>query len=387
MATFKTIGKENISIVEETDSSSHYTVDGNNMRVYQILPKNDGNFTNDGVSHIVGGLLGLQSDAIADNYNVSYAEGGFNDTALDGVYDSYYTAGGVLISLGDDVYRQSIIGRDVAFRLPISSGATGVLSGMSAVTLYSAFFDQPNALDVKRDSKCGGAIFDCQRFETLLDATINSGIGSAAEPGNTGDNYKSCIVYLFADELSFTTGSTTGNSFTTGHMATSPYGVSNKFKPDFFTERAVGVLNCCSGNAYIFDSDLVGSFDYSAALSGGTGTTGYVYSPGDLYANIQDYDSSKGIQIKIVANPGEFTIQNSTNKSKEQATIDGLDCGDLSYITGICMTDNTGTPVAFGTLDEAVSKTENGFAIFNMIASLDGGILDNSFDNGVTRTT
>jgi hypothetical protein len=186
---------------------------------------------------------------------------------------------------------------------------------------------------------------------------------------------------LFADELSFTTGSTTGNSFTTGHMSNAPYLRGKKYKPDFYRDQAVGVLNCCSGNFYLWNQHIVNSFNYGIAASGGTGTTGYVFNSGDLYMNTRSYDSWAGIQLKIIASPEEFTIAGSRNPSKNQAILDGLDCGDVSYITGICITDNTGEIVAVAKVDEPVEKTKDGYAIFNLIATIDGGKQDNPLED------
>jgi hypothetical protein len=283
-------------------------------------------------------------------------------------------------------YRKSLNGFDLALKMSISGG-TGDLSGLTATTLYSTFFDQPSMLKRQESGPCALTRADSLYFETLPDAVQKTGIGQAVENGNPSNDYQSGIVFLFSDDLSFTTGSTTGTSFSTSHMVNNPY--LNKKKLAKFTglgyDKAVGMVDCISGLICLWNKDIVKSFSWGSA-TGGTGTTMAVFPPSINYMNTTDIDSSVESLIRVQASPDQFTT--TTNTSRDQAIQAGVECEEKILISEICLWDSSGKCTAIGVPSEIVEKQKNGYFIVDLRVTLDGGIQDNPLaDAGVVYPT
>jgi hypothetical protein len=380
MANLKPI--ETTNIVEVTDVSDFYTVNGSYISWSYIPNFNDPGFATNSLSHFWS-IAGLYSNRIANNYNISNTEGGFKDTSLQGLYDSYYTNGAIVGVFDPSAYRKAFNGNDNAFSISISGG-TGPLSGLTGTTLYSTFFNQPQMLRKDGAGECSPTLADSLYFETLTSAVVDSGIGQNPTATNSKNNYESGIVYLFSDDLSFTSGSTSGQSFSTGHQVTNAYLNGSKLLAEFNGSgyhNAVGFVDCITGLVFLWDEYLVNSFAWGLA-TGGTGTTMATFPPNVNYFNTKDIDTTTKVDIRIQANPEEFYT--TVNPSFDQAINDGVPCEEKIKTTQICLYDSSGNCTAVAPLTEAETKFKDGFFITNISFDLSGGILDNPFllENG-----
>jgi len=212
---------ENVTINNtEEESNYFYAIPGGEIEWTYIEPQSFTGFNENVWSHFYANL-GLYTTEIADNYNISTQEGGFLNTSLEGIYEAYNTTGIVVGLISNETYRQSLIGRDGAVRVPISASGSTVLSGLTALTSYFTFFDTPEILQRETSGTCAKTVGDTRKYESLREAVINTGIGQKTGKGNSGPSYESGITYMFNDYTSLTSGSTSG--FSQSHKNVNPY--------------------------------------------------------------------------------------------------------------------------------------------------------------------
>lgn len=363
---------ENVTINNtEEESNYFYAIPGPEIEWTYIPPSTDANFKTNVWSHFYANL-GLYTTEIADNYNISTQEGGFLNTSLEGLYEAYNTTGIVVGLISNETYRQSLIGRDGAVRVPISASGSTVLSGLTALTSYFTFFDTPKILQRETSGTCAKTVGDTRKFESLREAVINTGIGQKTGKGNSGPSYESGITYMFNDYTSLTSGSTSG--FSQSHKNNNPY-ANGKLTARFQGEgyhKAAGMVDCIAGIICFWDSEIVNGFNFSIA-TGGTGTTRATFPPTEAYTVIKDYDSSVSANIAVNAMPNMLTTTN--NPSRKQAIAEGdVNCEEVVKVTQVCLYDTSGQVTAIGTPTEIIEKTDN-YIVMNLRVRLDGGIV------------
>lgn len=367
---------ENLNITEIKDVSTFYTINGGLISWNLINERTNPSFSTNSLSHFWS-IVGGYSDNLVERYNTSYSEGGFKGTSLEEIYYSYNNTGMIVGVIDSNTYRKGLVGNDFAMNISISGG-TGPLSGLTGTTLYSTFFNQPQMLRKQEGGQCSLTLADTLYFETLQDAVITTGIGQSLSNSNTEKEYQSGVVFLFSDDLSFTSGSTTGQSFSTAHQSKNPY-LNGKLLAEFTGSKyhkAVGMVDCISGLVCIWDRYLVDSFAWGLG-TGGTGTTMVTFPPTINYGNIKDIDSSVSAIIQVKADPYQFI--STTNPSRDEAVKSGVDCEEQIQITEVCLWDGTGKCTAIGTPNNVVTKNEKGYFIVDLVVSLDGGITDNPY--------
>lgn len=359
----------NITNTEE-ESNYFYAIPGPEIEWTYIPPSTDANFKTNVWSHFYANL-GLYTTEMADNYNISIQEGGFLNTSLEGIYEAYNTTGIVVGLISNETYRQSLIGRDGAVRVPISASGSTVLSGLTALTSYFTFFDTPEILQRETSGTCAKTVGDTRKYESLREAVINTGIGQKTGKGNSGPNYESGITYIFNDYTSLTSGSTSG--FSQSHKNVNPYS-NGKLTAQFQGEgyhKAAGMVDCIAGIVCFWDSEIVNGFNFSIA-TGGTGTTRATFPPTEAYTVIKDYDSSVSANIAVNAMPNMLTT--TTNPSRKQAIAEGdVNCEEVVKVTQVCLYDTSGQVTAIGTPTDIIEKTDN-YVVMNLKVRLDGGI-------------
>ena len=362
---------ENVTINNtEEESNYFYAIPGGEIEWTYIEPQSFTGFNKNVWSHFYANL-GLYTTEIADNYNISTQEGGFLNTSLEGLYEAYNTTGIVVGLISNETYRQSLIGRDGAVRVPISASGSTVLSGLTALTSYFTFFDTPEILQRETSGTCAKTAGDTRKYESLKEAVINTGIGQQNGKGNSGPSYESGVNFIFNDYTSLTSGSTSG--FSQSHKNSNAY-ANGKLTARFQGEgyhKAAGMVDCIAGIICFWDSEIVNGFNFSIA-TGGTGTTRAVFLNNDAYAVIKDYDSSVSADIRVNATPD--ILKTTTNPSRKQAIAEGdVNCEEVVKVTQVCLYDTSGQVTAIGTPTEIIEKTDN-YIVMNLRVRLDGGI-------------
>lgn len=369
---------ENVNIKNtEKESDYFYAIDGGEIEWTYIPPSSDVNFKTNVWSHFYANL-GLYTSNIADNYNIDFVSGGFLNTSLEKIYEAYNDTGIIVGLINNETYRQAIIGRDGAIKVPtIFTGSTfsasTTLTGLTSITNYLTFFDSPEILKRETTGSCSKTIGDSRKFEFLREAVLSSGIGQSEGKGNSGTLYESGVAFMFNDYTSLTSGSTSG--FSQSHKVNNPYANNKKraiFNGDGY-HRASGMVDCISGVICFWDPNIVQGFNWYGA-TGGTGTTRATFPPTESYAVVKDYDSCVSADIRVSASPD--ILKYTTNPSREQAIAEGdSTCEEVVKVTQVCLYDSTGQVTAIGTPTEIISKTDN-YVVMNLSVKLDGGIGD-----------
>ena len=348
---------ENVNVQNTVEESSYfYAIPGSEIEWTYIPPVTDGSFTSNVWSHFYANL-GLYTNEIANRYNTTTSQGGFLNTSLEGIYDAYNTSGIIVGLINNETYRQSLIGRDGAVSIPLTTTGSTTLSGMTGLTNYFTFYDTPNLLQRETAGGCSKTVADTRKFESLRQAVIDTGIGQGMGMGNSGSEYESGVTFMFNDFTSLTSGSTSG--FSQSHMNTNPYAngkLAAKFQGEGY-HKAAGMVDCIGGIFCFWDQDVVNSFNFGIA-TGGTGTTRAVFSDTDAYCVIKDFDSSVAADVRVNATPD--ILKTTTNPSRKQAIANGdTNCEEVVKVTQVCLYDTLGQVTAIGTPTEIIEKTDN----------------------------
>ena len=149
---------ENVNIkTTEEESSYFYAIPGNEIEWTYVPSSSNSGFTTNVWSHFYANL-GLYTDEIADNYNISFNNGGYLGTSLEKLYEAYNSTGIIVGLINNETYRQALIGRDGALVIPTSfTGST--LSGITALTNYFTFYNTPEILTRNTTGVCAKMLF------------------------------------------------------------------------------------------------------------------------------------------------------------------------------------------------------------------------------------
>jgi len=368
MSSLVPVENVNVSNTEE-ESSYFYAIPGDKIEWTYIPSSVHSGFTTNAWSHFYANL-GLYTNELANNYNISFDNGGYLNTSLEKIYDAYYSSGIIVGLISNETYRQSIIGRDGAIVIPTSfTGAT--LSAVTSIKNYFTFYDSPELLNRNTSGVCAKTVADTRKFESLREAVINTGMGQEQGRGNIGDIYESGIVFIFNDQTSLTSGSTSG--FSQSHKVTNPYAngkLAAKFNGNGY-HRAAGMIDCISGIITLWDPTIVQGFNFALG-TGGTGTTSVTFAPNVSYAVVTDYDTSVSANVRVNATPD--ILKYTTNPSRKQAIANGdTNCEEVVNVTQICLYDTAGQVTAIG-VPTSIIKKEANYVTMNLSVTLDGGI-------------
>jgi hypothetical protein len=363
---------------EESISPYFYQVNGNEMTWVYVESSNSANWSTDSNSHKFAQLCGIYSEADAKKYSIPTIEGGYLDSMISDIGTAWDSTGLFVASIGDSAFRASLTS-NVKITLPISGG-TGDLSGLTSVTLYSAFVEQNDSKTSTQSGPCRVWKVDTLKNESHLLSTEKAGLGYMYDKINnpsikTNGNYQSGIIHLFTDSITWS-GETTGSTWSSGWSGDSRYTFGDSSgKGRFATfngttrSKSVGFLSTDSGQITIYNPDLVGAFNTGAAISGDS-ITGLIFDTADSNMVTKDLDVSTALNITLTLKPDTF-IQ-SQNISKLAAKEAGISCEDVD-ITEFCLYDNSGSLMAVGLLDEVITKSAKDFTIVQAQVRLDGG--------------
>lgn len=362
---------QNIFTSTVANISNFYNIFGDELVAYKLLPYTDSNASNYSISH-AWSAMGLYGGDISYNtINTPIYNGGFLNSAFEKIPQAYHDTGAVVIAFNQNTYRTQFNGYNFAIQIPLDSSYTGMTSGLTATTLYSAFIWDVDSLNTSSAGFCAGVGADLPIAEKSVTYTNNIGIGNSFMPSNNintdgsvvdlkvlhnGDpmNHNSGIVYLVTDPIHPIFTGATGSSLSWGYA----FGESNKYQigarmvgvtssntpySDGWYDSIVGMFNLASGIIYIWDPNLVQAFNWSGFI--GDPLTGATTSSGTTYAVVQDCDVQTQCTVQILSKPGDW--KGTTNLS----TI-GQNCEDLA-VTQVCLFNQNGELMAIGKLDEA----------------------------------
>ncbi len=379
-------------VTNETTSPLFYQTEGAEISWVEVQSKTGTTFNDDVNSHHWTNL-GIYSESNITPFGVTKANGGFSDTMIGGIYKAYNSTGLLVGSIASTAYRASIY-PNLKLTIPITGG-TGTLSGLTSLNLYSAFVEQNNSTTPNGSGPCATWLVDSLCSESDPGTTYQAGIGYAMDgvnnpSSNTGGQYQSGFVHLFANEI-YLTGNT-GTTWDTAWSGDSRYtfGGSPLAKASG-TDRnkAVGILQLDSGTITLYDSEVVGLFN-TAVATGGTITSGLTFPTTECGMINKDKDLSTVLNINTVLTPETFT--QSRNPSLLDAAKIGETCDGQVSVTKICFFDELGVLTATGLLETPIVKRTEDFTTVVSQVTLDGGQkfpVYNPSGDGVTfvRTT
>jgi hypothetical protein len=305
-----------------------------------------------------------------DMYTTSFSDGGYGGTALE--YLVTNVGDNVIIgNIGKDVFDMAIDGKAFSLTIPLDSSYTGVTSGLSTTTLYSAYMKTPLYDKKSTSGPCACSVMDdlISEQSSLVTTEIDQGLPN--QPGinpESNSYYSSGLVYLFSDDiqrpnLSASTA-TTINSWSTGFNNDCPYTLGRKFPFNFRTNDVegtymdvpVGAIDLDGGIVTIFNKDLVEAFDFTSS-TGGTSTSGATFPVSAASSTFKSVDVDQSLNMTLVLSKNEFTTSNNP-------TYNPLTCDGTIYVNYINLYNSSGELVAVGVLDEPVRKEKSQVVVF-----------------------
>lgn len=261
--------------------------------------------------------LGLPLSYVDDNTytGITYANGGYSDTALSGLAQTKI----LLISIDNSKYGECLDGKTLKLTLTTTGGTYNI---------YSTFQNSVSSLSTQ-------------------DANIR-------ETSKAVNKINPNISFLFSDEILKPNGGDSTLSWGTGYNTVKPFSVNNKELFNLQTntnlglsaDTAVGVVYLDKGLLVITNQDIVNDFDNNTS-SASTLTLNSVST--SVYQN-----------IVCLANRGEFGSSTNT-------TFTGSDSPRISEVG---LYDNTGTLIALAKTDRHIVKNINEFLAMNIKITL-----------------
>lgn len=371
---------EKVYPITEYNTSSQYNVFGDNMTFYKVLPFSDVNFGDYAISHHWSDL-NMYSNVSYTITNQPYTDGGLLQSAFENLPSSFMNYGMIVGVINNDQYRVELDGYSFGVRIPMNPSYTGMTSGLSYTTLYSAFIYSPSELTINKKDLCGGTTIDTKTSESLQQFTSSLGLGSPYVQGvNPSSNslFDSGIVYLVSDNIYKTFTGGTGSSMSWGYNfsnTTNKYALGGRtIDIDFsytqhqgYYDTIVGLVDTKSGMFYLWDKNIVEGFQWSGFT--GNPLTGVTTTSGNTYGIIQDMDTSVSLKVDIIVKPNEFT--NTGNLSAI-----GESCNTV--FTSICLYDELGNMLGVAKPDEAVTIPTDGYSPISLKLPISGAIVENT---------
>jgi hypothetical protein len=259
--------------------------------------------------------LPLNSQQDTTYTGITFANGGYSDTALSGIAQSTIVAFGIKNS----TYGEVLDGKTIKMELPTSAGT---------YTIYSTF----------QNKGTSSRIEDANLTET---SSVTSKIGNN-------------IAFLFSDNIMTPNGGSPSLSWATGYNTVKPFSVNNKSLYNLQTntniglsaDTIVGIAYLDKGFIVITHPQIVGDYD----LVGATGTT----------ITFNSVSTSIYKNVTCIAGRGEFG--GSTNP-----TFTGV---DVARISELGLYDNAGILIAMAKTDRHLTKNINEFLALNVKITL-----------------
>lgn len=300
----KPVSSQSINILSEIIPNGFTTISGANITQNVI---NRGDVTTNSLVNL------YYSFGLPLNYNddtkytgVTYANGGFSDTAL----SAFSTNKILVLAINNANYGECIDGKTLKIELPTSAGT---------YTMYSTFQGGINSLSTMDNM--------------LTDSALQTNI------------YGNNIAMLVSDDIMTPNGGNPLLSWATGYNTEKPFSLNKKQSYNFQTnpnmgvtaDTLVGMVFLDKGFVVITNPTIVNNYELSAA----TGTT---IAFNSVSTNV--YQS-----ITCIADRGEFG--STTNPT--------FDVGDIPRISEVGLFDENNNLIAIAKTDRHISKNVNEF--------------------------
>lgn len=307
---FKPVASQSSSVLTEIKLNGITTVSGTDV-VKNVVDRAD--FATDSLVNLFYSF-GLSLDASSDALfsAITYAQGGFSDTALSGLGASKI----LVIAIDNATYGESLDGKSLKIEIPTSSGF---------YTVYSTY----------------------QGGTTSL-ATLDA---SYSEPSKTLNRFGSNMSVLVSDDILKPNGGDPSLSWATGFGTAKPFSLNSKQPYNLQTNSNLGVVaDSVIGLAYLEKGFIV--------ITHPTIVNDYIGGAVDVTF---DSTSTNVFQsITCIADRGEFG--STTNVTYQ--------LNDVPRITEVGLYDGESNLIAIAKTDKQITKNVNEFLALAIIISL-----------------
>ena len=309
----KPVEQQSITISTDLLSNGFTTVSGSNLtRV--VINRNDYN-TNALVNLFYSFGLPLNSLNDYTYTGVTYASGGYSDTALSAIAQTKI----LVLGINNANYGECIDGKTVKIELPTTAGT---------YTIYSTYQNNGTAVQVQDAN-----IRDTSVVTSYLD-----------------DN----IAMLFSDTIATPNGGSGSLSWATGYGTTKPFSVNGKQLYNLQTnsnlattaDTIVGIAYLDKGFMVITNPQIIADYD---AVTSTAATVTFNSVSTSIYQN-----------ITCIAARGEFGV--STNPTFSES--------DVVRISEVGLYDNIGNLLAIAKTDRQVTKNVSEFLALSIKINL-----------------
>lgn len=309
----KSVEKQSTFISYDILSNGTTTLSGSSLS-FNVIDRN--NYNSDSLVNLFYSFnLPLNSTDDTTYTGITYAKGGYSDTALSGLAQTKI----LVIGLNNSSYGECLDGKSIRLVLPTSA---------ATYTLYSTFQNKGTSTAIE-------------------DANIRD---TSSVTSNLGSN----VAMLVSDNIMKPNGGSPSLSWATGFGTVKPFSNNNKQFYNLQTntnlgltaDTVIGVAYLDKGFLVITNPTIVNNFT-SSATTASTLTFESVSSA--VYQN-----------VTCLANRGEFGSSTNT-------TFTG---SDIPRISEIGLYDDLGNLIALAKTDRQVTKNINEFKAFNIKISL-----------------
>jgi len=300
----KSVSSQSSTITSDIISNGEVTISGANI-TQNIVNRNDYN-TNSLTNLFYSFGLPLNSSQDNRYTGITYANGGFSDTALSGLAKTNI----LVFGINNSTYGESLDGKQIKLVLPTSAGT---------YTLYSTF-----------QSKGSSKSVEDANYRDTSNITANIGYN---------------IAMLFSDTILTPNGGSGSLSWGTGFGSVKPFSVNNKQLYNLQTNTNVGLsADTIVGVAYLDKGFLIITHptivnNYTSSASTATTIT------------FNSVSTSVTQNITCIADRGEFGT--STNPT--------FGAGDVPRISEVGLYDSIGNLIALAKTDRHITKNVNEF--------------------------
>lgn len=307
---FKPVATQSSNVLSEIKLNGVTTISGSDVTQNVV---NRADFATDSLVNLFYSF-GLPLDATSDALfsAVTYAQGGFSDTALSGIGATKI----LVIAVDNTKYGESLDGKSLKIEIPTTSGTYDVYSTYQGGTTSLATLD-----------------------------------ASYSEPSKILNRFGSNVSALVSDGILTPNGGDPSLSWATGYGTTKPFSLNSKQTYNLQTNSNLGVVaDSVIGLAYLEKGFIV--------ITNQTIVNDYV---GGAITITFDSTSTNVFQsITCIADRGEF---GSTTNTTYQLN-------DVPRITEVGLYDADSNLIAIAKTDKQITKNVNEFLALGIIISL-----------------
>jgi hypothetical protein len=307
---FKPVATQSANVLTEIKLNGVTTVSGSDVTQNVVDRTNFGTDSRVNLFYSFGLPLDANTDALFSG--VTYAQGGFSDTAISGLGVTKI----LVIAIDNTKYGESIDGKSLKINIPTSSGV---------YTVYSTY----------------------QGGTTSL-ATLDA---SYSEPSKTLNRFGSNVSVLVSDDILTPNGGDISLSWATGFGTNKPFSLNGKQSYNLQTNSNLGVVaDSVIGLAYLEKGFLV--------ITNQTIVNDYV--GGAINVTFDSTSTNVFQSITCIADRGEFG--STTNVTYQ--------LNDVPRITEVGLYDADSNLIAIAKTDKQMTKNVNEFLALAIIITL-----------------